>query len=779
MKKRFSKALTLLLAIAMLATQFSVLSFAADGDYCSVCGENAVRGAKEYSIAPTCGNEGFDIYACDYKDKDDKDCAGTITVKVGATNVHKPDGKVVEAVAPTCTEKGSLAYELCTECGCYLVPDTTTKMDSIEVAAKGHSYSEAVTAPECEKEGYTTYTCTNKDKVLVDGKEQEVACGHTYVDNKTAATGHDYSKKIEKKEPTCREDGYEEYYVCSKCGKEDPNRPKKVLPKEDHNLGIVDSKEPTCTEKGYNVFKCEKETCPYFKGITEEIAALGHDEVKHAAQKATCEGVGYDAYVTCNRCAHSTYNKATEVAALGHTYVSTGYKAATCTEEGTSNAIVCDREGCGKVHNKGDVAPALGHKFEAVAKKDPTCTATGNIAHNKCTVCNKTFAADAKAEDITAAPIDVVIPANGHSYESITIAAKCNEKGYTVYTCTVDGCGHTYSEEIAATGHTFKKVDEVPAKCEQAGTKAHNECTVCKEKFAIDADPTDISIKPATDLAIKALEHVYVPAGFNAPTYDAAGNEAGQKCSLCGKFDKNVIAELQEAIKFKYTIEGVNGSDTAVNSGYVVMNIYFDVLADANDKEEWNSDVLANIFGIDFGMNFDKDVFHLTDVEVGLGTFNKAEFTPLDLANTNGSVTISQDMVEGYKVFRGEDNLFATLTFQVDTEAAKGDYAFEMDTDVLNVAHPDGETIATAESETEVAIEVKKLGDANADGKFSVNDTLMISQYIKNPDIAKKYIAEYDMDKDGDIDFIDLDLVRKAIVGNNEYLDIQVDPNQL
>jgi hypothetical protein len=33
------------------------------------------------------------------------------------------------------------------------------------------------------------------------------------------------------------------------------------------------------------------------------------------------------------------------------------------------------------------------------------------------------------------------------------------------------------------------------------------------------------------------------------------------------------------------------------------------------------------------------------------------------------------------------------------------------------------------------------------------------------------------MDKDGDVDFVDFGLLRKAIVGNDEYLDIEVDPN--
>ena len=42
---------------------------------------------------------------------------------------------------------------------------------------------------------------------------------------------------------------------------------------------------------------------------------------------------------------------------------------------------------------------------------------------------------------------------------------------------------------------------------------------------------------------------------------------------------------------------------------------------------------------------------------------------------------------------------------------------------------------------------------------------------------AKEYNTVFDMDKDGDVDFVDFGLLRKAIVGNNEYLDFEVDPN--
>ena len=46
-----------------------------------------------------------------------------------------------------------------------------------------------------------------------------------------------------------------------------------------------------------------------------EVAKLGHDEIAHAAQAATCTEIGWDAYVTCSRCDYTTYE---EKEALGH-----------------------------------------------------------------------------------------------------------------------------------------------------------------------------------------------------------------------------------------------------------------------------------------------------------------------------------------------------------------------------------------------------------------------------------------------------------------------------
>ena len=67
--------------------------------------------------------------------------------------------------------------------------------------------------------------------------------------------------------------------------------------KHDWDEGKV-TKEPTCTEKGEKTFTCTK--CPATK--TEDIPALGHNMIAHAAKDATFEAAGNKAYWSCDRC---------------------------------------------------------------------------------------------------------------------------------------------------------------------------------------------------------------------------------------------------------------------------------------------------------------------------------------------------------------------------------------------------------------------------------------------------------------------------------------------
>ena len=177
MKKNFIRVLTAMLAVLMLSVQVLMPAVAAGTDYCGVCGNNGVKGAHNHTIEATCGKDGFAIYECEYV-KDGVNCPGTITERIPATGVHVGDGNVVNAVAPTCTEDGTLAYELCAECGCYLDPATGVVLQSIVDPKTGHDYVATVIPPTCMNQGFTEYTC--------------VGCGDYYQGNFLPIGNHSY-----------------------------------------------------------------------------------------------------------------------------------------------------------------------------------------------------------------------------------------------------------------------------------------------------------------------------------------------------------------------------------------------------------------------------------------------------------------------------------------------------------------------------------------------------------------------------------------------------------
>ena len=64
-----------------------------------------------------------------------------------------------------------------------------------------HNYTAVVSAPTCDRDGYTTYTCS--------------ICGDSYVEDVVTALGHSWFAMAT--EPTCEEGGYTTY-VCLGCG---------------------------------------------------------------------------------------------------------------------------------------------------------------------------------------------------------------------------------------------------------------------------------------------------------------------------------------------------------------------------------------------------------------------------------------------------------------------------------------------------------------------------------------------------------------------------------
>lgn len=292
---------------------------------------------------------------------------------------------------------------------------TEPSTDAIEPSGHTHTYTETKTAPGCETEGYTTYTC---------------ACGDTFTRSKVAATGHQWGEWVAVQEPTESATGTAER-VCPNCAKVETRTLDKVVPQHTHKYTGKVTKAATCSKEGVKTY-----TCSCGSTYTEAIAKTAHS-YKSTVTAPTCTAKGYTTY-KCSSCG-DTY-KADYKDAKGHSYTSKVTKAATCTAEGTKT-FTCS---CGSSYTE-KIAKAA-HKYVDTVTK-PTCTKEGYTSHT-CSACGNSYTDAKKA-------------ATGHSYTSkVTTEATCEKDGVKTYTCSK--CGDKYTEAIEGS-HSWKHVhtDEV------------------------------------------------------------------------------------------------------------------------------------------------------------------------------------------------------------------------------------------------------------------------------------------------------------------------------
>ena len=306
------------------------------------------------------------------------------------------------AKAPTCTEIGWDAYDLCVRCGY-----TTRK----ELPALNHDLVRHVAqAPTCTEKGWAYDTCSRCDYT-------------TYAE---LPAQHDLRHHAAKA-PTCTGIGWDAYDTCSRCD----YTTRKELPALNHALEQHAAQAPTCTEIGWDAY----ETCSRCDYTTrKELPALNHALEQHAAKAATCTEKGWDAYEACSRCDYTTRK---EIPALNHDFVHHDAQAPTCTEKGWAYDT-CSRFGCNYITRK--ELPALNHDLEQHAAKAPTCTEIGWNAYKTCSRCNHTTYTE--------------LPALNHDYQAVTIEPTCEADGYTVFTCS--RCKDSYTADPTdQLGHQF------------------------------------------------------------------------------------------------------------------------------------------------------------------------------------------------------------------------------------------------------------------------------------------------------------------------------------
>ena len=456
--------------------------------YCTVCDKELERKTivipatghtegevvVENNLAPDCINDGqYDnvIYCTVCNAELSRD-----TIVVPALGHTEGEAVVEKNVAPTCTVNGSYDEVVyCEEC------DAELSRNTVVVDALGHDYKAVVTAPTCTAEGYTTYTCT--------------VCGDSYVADEVAATGHTevidaavapdcentgltegkhcsvcnevlvaqtvvdalghHQTPHPPQTPTCTEIGWNEFVTCSRCDYSTYQE----IPAKGHAYNSMTT-PPTCTEQGYTTYTCSECGDEYVSSNYED--ALGHHETPHPSKAPTCTEIGWNEFVTCVRCDYTTY---VEIPATGH----------------TEGSVVVENEVAPDCENAGSY---------------------DNVVY--CTVCNVELDRDT-----------IVVPALGHSYESVIVPPSCLYVGYTQHTCTT--CGYWYQDSyIDATGHNYKET-VTPPTCTQIGEIIYT-CTGCGQSY---------------NNYIEALDHDHISHEAKAPTCTEIGWYAYKTCSRC------------------------------------------------------------------------------------------------------------------------------------------------------------------------------------------------------------------------------------------------------
>ena len=302
----------------------------------------------------TCTEEGEKKFTCSI-------CGDEKTEKVSATgHQHTEIRNKKEA---TCKETGYSGDTWCKDCG--------KKILSGQAIAKTENHSwdagKVTTKATCTEEGEKTFTCS----ICGDKKTEKVS-----------ATGHQHTEIRNKKEATCKEEGYSGDTWCKDCGKKILSG-QAIAKTEDHswNQGEI-TKEPTCKEKGEKTFTCS--ICGNTK--TEKVSTTDHQHMEIRNQKnPTCKEAGYSGDTYCADCGVKIFSGQTIAKTKNHNWdggvITT---EPTCTERGekTFTCTICGNTDTKKVN-------ATGHSYGAYkVVKEPTNKRKG-LKSKTCSVCGK------------------------------------------------------------------------------------------------------------------------------------------------------------------------------------------------------------------------------------------------------------------------------------------------------------------------------------------------------------------------------------------------------
>ena len=208
--------------------------------------------------------------------------------------------------------------------------------------------------------------------------------------------------------------------------------------------------------------------------VTETTTSKVTESTTAAAQAPTEKATEKQTEKPTEPATQKPTEKVTEPATQAHThsYTATVTKQPTCTAEGVKTF----RCSCGDSYT--ETISAAGHIFGAYVYNNDATEAADGTETAACTICG---AKDTR----TAAGTKI---AHVHNYTAaVTKAATCAEEGVKTYTCS---CGHSYTEPIAKTAHSFGDyIYNDDATTEADGTKTAT-CSVCGATDTVTAEGT-------------------------------------------------------------------------------------------------------------------------------------------------------------------------------------------------------------------------------------------------------------------------------------------------
>ena len=390
----------------------------------------------------------------------------------------------------------------------------------------------------------------------------------------------------EKKDPTCTEDGCQEHWTCSNCGrtyadaegKTDITNSNFGIPALGHKYGTPTITEPaTCVSTGKQVIKCER--CDHEE--EEIIPATGHKLTHVPKKEPTKAEEGCQEHWKCENCGLLfTDSNGTNIASLAsltipkltHILTHVNKLSPTCTEAGHVEHWVCKDEecGCGK-HYKDQygtqgisdadlILNPLGHNNVNKKFTPASCEKDGHEDYYECKNCHKLFKDLQGTKPIDKIPI---IPKLGHKFNmedgDVEKEPTCEEKGIMSYPCIRANCSATKNVEIPALGHDKDDAihfEKEPATRDNDGCIEYWQCPRCNKKFK-DAGMTQPVA--GTELIIPAIGCAKLNEEFDVNTLryrvtNPITNGSGTVILIGTTEDFTGAASIPSTVTYKETV---------------------------------------------------------------------------------------------------------------------------------------------------------------------------------------------------------------------------------